>query len=259
MKLVRIQFFSSILALAFCVTGCTTPRNTITQFCTIDALLAGAYEGEMPCRTLTRRGDMGIGTFNKLDGEMVLLDGHVYQVRSDGKVYSPDRNVTTPFASVIDFRPEKSRSVPAGLTYPQFQKLVDEMLPHTNVLCAFRFNGTFRQMRTRSVPAQSKPYRQLIEVTREQAVFELDGKSGAMVGFRMPEFVKGINVPGFHAHFLTDDRQAGGHVLAFTTEGGTLEIATSSRMEILLPKNPEMLGGIDFSRDRSKELEKVEK
>ncbi len=213
----------------------------------------------MPCRTLMRRGDLGIGTFDKLDGEMVLLDGHVYQVRSDGKVYSPNKNVTTPFASVINFYPEQTRSVPAGLTYPQFQKLVDEMLPHTNVVCAFRFSGTFRELKTRSVPAQSKPYRQLVDVTREQPVFQLDGKSGTLVGFRMPDFVKGINVPGFHAHFLTSDRQAGGHVLGFTTQSGTLEIATSSRVVLLLPKNPEQLGGIDFSRDRSKELEKVEK
>ncbi|MDB6131061.1 MAG: Acetolactate decarboxylase [Verrucomicrobiales bacterium] len=248
-----------LLLCIVCLSGCYTSRNTVTQFCTIDALMAGAYDGEMEVGNLTRHGDMGIGTFDKLDGEMVVLDRHVYQVKSDGKVYTPDATMTTPFAAVVNFSADQSFDLPAGMSYPEFEAFLDSKLPHTNVVCAFRFTGSFKAMKTRSVPAQTKPYRQLVEVSKTQPVFELNDRKGTLVGFRLPDFVKGINVVGYHTHFLTDDRKAGGHVLSFTMETGRLEIATSTRVELLLPKNASQLKDIDFSKDRSKEVEKVEK
>jgi acetolactate decarboxylase len=109
------------------------------------------------------------------------------------------------------------------------------------------------------VPAQTKPYVPLVEATRHQSVFELGRCRGTVVGFRMPGFVKGVNVPGCHAHFLTDNRQAGGHVLDFTVDEGTLELAVCSRIDLRLPTDAGALKGIDFSRDRTEELDKSEK
>jgi acetolactate decarboxylase len=114
-------------------------------------------------------------------------------------------------------------------------------------------------MKTRSVPAQTKPYVPLVEATRHQSVFELGHCRGTVVGFRMPGFVKGVNVPGCHAHFLTDNRQAGGHVLDFTLDDGTLELAVCSRIDLRLPTDAGALKDIDFSRDRTEELDKAEK
>ena len=187
------------------------------------------------------------------------LDGRVYQVRSDGNVYSPAAGVTTPFAAVVRFEPDQSRTVNNAATFQQFQEQLDAMLPSTNVVCAFRVTGRFQQMKTRSVPAQTKPYAPLIEASRRQSVFELGQCRGTLVGFRLPGFVKGINVPGYHVHFLTADRKAGGHVLDFMLEGGVLELAICSRINLLLPTDATALKDIDFSRDRAHELEKVEK
>ena len=247
-----------MVALAL-LTGCATPRNSVTQIGAIDALLAGAYDGQVACGTLTRQGDVGIGTFDRLDGELILLDGHLYQVRADGRVYSPPSETTTPFAVVVKFRPTLTRELSGGISWREFQAQLDALLPNTNVVCVFRLTGTFERMKTRSVPAQSKPYVPMVEATRHQSVFELERCRGTVVGFRMPDFVKGINVPGYHAHFLTADRQAGGHVLDFILDEGALELAVCSRLDLWLPTDTDALRGIDFSRDRAKELDKVEK
>lgn len=258
MKIITVHLWLSVGAVAL-LAGCAVPRNSVTQIGAIDALLAGAYDGQVACGTLTRAGDVGLGTFDRLDGEMIVLDGHIYQVRADGRVYSPSAKTTTPFAAVVKFRPTLTCELKSDISFREFQTRLDALLPNTNVVCVFRLTGSFRQMKTRSVPAQSKPYAPLVEVTRQQAVFELQRCRGTVVGFRMPDFVKGINVPGYHAHFLTADRQAGGHVLDFILEEGTLEMAVCSRIDLRLPTDAGALQGIDFSRDRTKELDKAEK
>ena len=255
-KTFPVRFWLSAVAVAL-LAGCAVPRNSITQVGVIDALLAGAYDGQVACGTLSRAGDTGLGTFDHLDGEMIVLDGHIYQVRADGKVYSPAANITTPYAAVVRFQPTTTRALSGGMSFGEFQERLDALLPSTNVVCVFRLTGTFRQMKTRSVPAQTKPYVPLAEVARHQSVFELGSCRGTLVGFRMPVYLKAINVPGSHAHFLTDNHQAGGHVLDFTLDEGSLELAVCSRIDLRLPANA--LQEIDFSRDRTKELYKAEK
>jgi len=257
-KIIPVRLWLSGVVVLF-ITGCAAPRNSVTQFGAIDALLAGVYDGQVACGRLTRHGDLGIGTFDRLDGEMIVLDGHIYQVRADGQVYSPPAGVKTPFAVMVKFRPSVARALNGDITFREFQQRLDALLPSTNLVCVFRATGMFREMKTRSVPAQTKPYVPLVEATRHQSVFELGRCRGTVVGFRLPDFVKGINVPGCHAHFLTDNRQAGGHVLDFTLDEGTLELAVSSRIDLWLPTEAGALKDIDFSRDRTKELAKSEK
>jgi acetolactate decarboxylase len=257
LKCLHLLFWTSaIFALA---TGCATPKNTVTQISTIDALLAGAYDGQMPCRKLTHYGNLGIGTFDHLDGEMVLLNGQFFQVKADGKAYAVESTATTPFASVVRFQPRMTQSVPSGTTFSGFQKQVDALATNRNVFCAIRVKGKFRFVKARSVPAQSKPYPPLVDVTRNQPVFDLVNQEGTLVGFRLPDYVKGINVPGYHVHFLSANHQAGGHVLDFTLDQGTIELAPCYHFQLLLPEDQSAFGRIDFSRDRSQELEKAEK
>jgi acetolactate decarboxylase len=257
MKIISIRQWLGVVAIVLLV-GCAAPRNSVTQIGAIDALLAGAYDGQIACGTLTSESDLGLGTFDKLDGEMIVLDGRIYQVRADGKVYLPSAKTTTPFAAVVKFRPTASRELSGGISFSEFQKQLDALLPNTNVVCVFRLTGTFQRMKTRSVPAQTKPYVPLVDVTRHQSEFELGRCRGTLVGFRMPDFMKGVNVPGCHAHFLTVGRTAGGHVLDFALDDGKLEFAICSRIDLRLP-DANVLKGIDFSRDRKAELDKAEK
>jgi acetolactate decarboxylase len=160
---------------------------------------------------------------------------------------------------MVEFRGDQALAVRDGTDFPGFQRLIDAVSPNTNLLCAVRFEGRFRHMRVRSVPGQSKPYPPLVEVTRHQPMFEHNDVEGTLVGFRLPSYVKGINVPGYHVHFISKDRQVGGHVLAFLVAGGTVILDTCHRFVMILPRDGSGFNRVDFNQDRSKELEKAEK
>jgi acetolactate decarboxylase len=254
----RTLAFAIVLCLL--LSGCATrTENTVFQTSTIDALLAGVYDGDMSCRSLLKHGGFGIGTFDHLDGEMVLVDGNIYQVKADGKVYEPDLSTRTPFATVCHFNPEIRVPINPGSDYGAIEHLIDKYAPNQNLFCAIRITGQFAMMKTRSVPAQTKPYPPLQEVTSHQPQFHMENVSGIIVGFRCPAYVKGINVPGYHLHFISDDRTRGGHILAFEIVQGEGQIDILDNYFLTLPSDTRAFAETDLSKDRSIELKNVEK
>ena len=249
-----------VLAAAILIAGCCRPpAHTITQVSTIGALLAGAYDGQIACAELRRYGDLGIGTFDRLDGEMVVLDGTVYQVRADGSVRVPPGTTTTPTAMVARFTPEIAVPLDRGMEMRAFEARIDRAFPEMNLFCAVRARGRFSAVKTRSVPTQEKPYPPLVQVTKAQSVFEREGISGTLLGFRSPGYAGGITVPGYHLHFLSDDRAFGGHVLDFTLDSGTAEIDPCTRFLLVLPGAGSAFGRMDLGGDRSADLETAER
>ena len=241
------------------LTGCaTTPKNTLTQISTIDALLAGAYDGQMSLGELLTHGDLGIGTFDALEGEMIVIDHKVYQARADGSVRQMPDSAATPFASVVNFDADQTVKISGPLTNKELQSKIDELAPNKNLFLALRIDGTFSTMKVRSVPKQTKPYPPLADVAQHQAIFEYTNVIGTVLGFRCPAFVKGVNVPGYHLHFISKDRKFGGHILDFSSAGGTLRLDACNRFYMVLPEEKQF-SALDLSQDRAKELEKVEK
>ncbi len=254
------KILSIIIVLCFVLSGCVTPeKNTAFQTSTIDALLAGVYDGKMTCGELLEHGDFGIGTFNHLNGEMVILDGTVYQVRSCGKVFTPGPKQKTPFATVCEFESEKVVPLKSGLDYEGFKKQLDKVAPNQNFFYAIKITGKFKTMKTRSVPEQHKPYPPLKEVTKHQPEFNMENISGTVVGFRCPPYVKGINVPGYHLHFISDDKTKGGHILKFELLNGECEIDILNQYFLTLPVDDKEFAETNLSINRSKELDEVEK
>lgn len=255
---IRIGLFLLASAALLLFSGCAVgePRG-ITQVNTIDSLLAGVYDGNVTLAELGRSGDCGIGTFDRLDGEMLLLDGVFYQIGSDGKVRRPSGGVTTPFAAVVRFEPELTETL-GPASYAKVRDRVDALIPNRNLFAAVRLHGTFRRMHTRSVPAQEKPYPPLAEVTKHQPEFELENVKGTVFGFRLPQYVKGINVPGYHLHFIDDAHTCGGHILGFELESGVLSVETLHRFTMILPEDSAAFAAADLARDRGRELHQVE-
>ncbi|HNR93702.1 MAG TPA: acetolactate decarboxylase [Kiritimatiellia bacterium] len=247
-------------ALALLAAGCaTTPDNTVFQMSTIDALLVGVYDGHLSGRDLLRQGNFGIGTFEALDGEMVVLDGRIYQVKADGSVVEVNHDASTPFASVCFFNPDIRFDLTPASDFAAIEEQVNRIAPNQNLFCAVRISGKFKSMHTRSVPRQQKPYPPLKQVTARQPEFFMEDIEGDVVGFRCPEFVKGVNVPGFHLHFISRDRTQGGHILGFELAEGRGEVDLLSRFHLQLPQDAESFAAADLSRDRSEELHAVEK
>jgi acetolactate decarboxylase len=223
------------------------------QASTIDALLAGAYDGDMPFSELKKHGDFGLGTVNALDGEMIGLDGRFYRVALDGSVHAVPDEEMTPFADVAFFEPEQQVTIKEGADLDGLKAAVDAALPSKNLFYAVRVTGTFASLTARSVPRQEKPYQPLTEAVKKQNVFHFENIKGTLVGFRCPENVGGLGVPGYHFHFLSADGKRGGHVLTLTTGKALAEIDVLDAYTVVLPKTGEFLarapGGDDNALD----------
>jgi acetolactate decarboxylase len=141
------------------------------------------------------------------------------------------------------------------MNYDGVKDAIDDVLPTTNIFYAIKITGSFPSMQTRSVAKQEKPYRELIEVVREQSVFDFENVEGTIVALRAPGYVADINVPGYHFHFLTQDKSGGGHVLDFTAENITIEIDYTFGFEMILPNAADFFAASLVSGD----LDEVEK
>lgn len=64
----------------------------------------------------------------------------------------------------------------------------------------------------------------------------MESVTGTMIGFRTPVYMQGVNVAGYHLHFLTEDQKRGGHVTEYRLVRGQLEVAVISDLEIQLPR-----------------------
>ena len=212
------------------------PHQTLFQTSTIDALLNGNYEGDVSFNELKAYGDFGLGTFDALDGEMIALDGAFYQVKADGRAYEVDERMKTPFAVVTFFEPREIRQLATPTSYAALCAHLDGIVAADATTChAVRIDGYFRYVKTRSVPRQHKPYPPLVEAVKHQPTFEFHDVRGSLVGFRFPDYAGGLNVSGYHFHFITEDRCAGGHLLECEMTRGELRVDHESDLNLELP------------------------
>ncbi|MCK9378504.1 MAG: acetolactate decarboxylase, partial [Syntrophobacterales bacterium] len=215
-------------------------------------------DGDLTFQALARHGDFGLGTFDALDGEMIALDGTFYQVKANGRVSPVAGSMTTPFAEVTFFKAGRTHMIEMPLNYQQLLDYVDRLLPSPNLPYAIRIDGLFTSVKTRSVPRQQKPYPPLAQAAEKQAVFELTNVKGVIVAFRHPAYLAGVNMPGYHCHFITADRRAGGHLLDCRVEGATVAVDALPNLFLHLPDSQEFLKS-DLTGDRRHEMEKVER
>jgi len=230
--------------------------ETLFQYSTIDALLAGLYDGQMSIGELRDQGDFGLGTLNGLDGELVVLDGEAYHVTAGGKARIPADSARVPFATVSFFEEDAILKLGRITSLEELNRAVAEGLPSRNAFFAIRVDARFPFVKARAIPRQNPPYVPLAEAVKEQVVVQFSGE-GTLVGYYSPPFVKGVNAPGFHWHFLTRDRSGGGHVLDCSMEPATARVDTLRQFTVRLPASREF-DALDLSGDRGDELHTVE-
>ncbi|MFA3780771.1 acetolactate decarboxylase [Yersinia sp. 1652 StPb PI] len=213
----------------------------IYQTSLMSALISGVYEGQITMAELLKHGDFGLGTFNNLDGELVALNSKIYQLRSDGSARSAQPEQKTPFAVMTFFQPTEKRSFEHKISRKQLHNLIDDLTKTDNLFCALRIDGTFSHVETRTVPCQQRPYKPMLEAISEQPTFDFTQQNGVIIGFRSPDYTQGINVAGYHEHFITDTRNGGGHVLDYQLEKGVLTFGTVAKLVIDLPQEADFL------------------
>jgi acetolactate decarboxylase len=260
-----LKILDSALLAAICplLCGCPYPPsagpNTLTQYGTLDALMVGVYDGDFTVGDVKRYGDFGLGTFNALDGEMVVLDGVVYGVPFDGIPVVMEDATQTPFTAVVHFQSDQTLTLDAGLDMAGANATLTNAAGSANRFYAVRLEGTFALLRTRSVPRQSMPYPPLASVIPNQSEFELAQVAATLVGLYTPDSAAGLNAAGWHWHALTDDHTAGGHVLALETGAGvTAQIDTLHTHTTFFPETEAFLeAGLDGEDDADGETAKA--
>ncbi len=252
MRKLFLSFFTTVLTclLSSCsfIVPEPSPQNTITQISTSSAFFSGVYDGFVSVDELKMFGNIGIGIFDACDGEMVLFNGNIYQIKSDGKVYRPDGNQHIPFANVVDFKPQKQIQLTQRCNYRMLKEKIDS-LADKNLITVILIKGKFRQMKTRSVPAQKKPYPHFKDIVKHQSEFNMKDIEGYIIGIRLPAYGGGIFAPGYHLHFLSSDYTKGGHVLEFEMTHGIVALQNCDRFYMILPSDNSNFNKADLCKD----------
>ncbi|KAK4231868.1 alpha-acetolactate decarboxylase [Podospora fimiseda] len=217
-------------------------ENQVFQYSLISALMDGVASHGTPISRVLEHGDHGLGTFRNMVGEMILLDGQVYQMKADGSVvHITDTETTvTPFATVTRFRPTVTKKISiSGKAHLQ-ETLISLFPAAKNHFLSIRMDGKFKTIECRTAGGQCFPREGMVDVCSRQSTYNFSSEKGSLFGFRCPEYVMGINVAGDHLHFISEDRQRGGHILGFETEGEIeLSVSQMSNFHMELPTDDE--------------------
>lgn len=251
--------FTAILVIVLILTGCGTAVQdedaTLYQVSTLQALIAGQYGGEITAAQLAKYGDTGLGTFDDLDGEMIVLDGKVYKARVDGTVSVVPDDEKIPFANVAMLHDTQSVPMSFNGGYNSLKAVLDKTFPQENKPVLFCIKGMFTNIEYRSVPEQQKPYSPLTEVVKEQTVFNLSNVQGILVGFRFPGYLSDMNATGYHLHFISKDKNHAGHLLEAASGDLSVKATTLDALYVVFPDN---ISDIDLTADED-DVEAVEK
>ncbi len=230
--------------------------SAVTQFAVLDALLGGVYSSGIAVSALAALGDTGIGCCEGLGGEVVLLDGLPFECTPDAPPRRMDDAETLPFVDVCTLGSGPATAVEQA-EFAGLEALIEERLASRNLFHSVRVDGVMARVRTRVTRRQHPPFRPLAEVAAEQIETTTIDRAGSLVGFWMPAIYQGITVAGLHLHFLSDDREIGGHVLDVTVRSALLRITAYSRLELQLPDD-EQFRRTELTHDEDHRIVAVE-
>ena len=235
-------------------------RETVFQVALLQSLTQGYYDGIIKVSELKQHGDTGIGTFEGVNGEMIVLDGKVYQALGDGSVKEADDNETVPFSNVTFFDKDLSVTLPKMENINSLKETLTKTVNENgkNLFYMVKINGTFQKMFVRSELKQEKPYKSLDKaLATDQREFNYDNAKGTVVGLYCPDYMGGLNTPGWHFHFISDDRTKGGHILDLSFKSAQAQLDKTPEFDMTL-SDTDTFQGMELSKDVSDAIKKVE-
>ncbi|MBR4501678.1 MAG: acetolactate decarboxylase [Clostridia bacterium] len=261
MKKLISFLLASLLFIGMAFASETAPdKETLFQVALLQSLAQGYFDGVVTVGDLKNRGDTGIGTFDALNGEMIVLDGVVYRALEDGSIEIPQDSETVPYAAVTFLDTDETLTLSGVGNMDALQALLNDAVSARgrNLFCMALITGVFPMIRVRSEAGQEKPYGELAGVLAAgQKEYVLENARGAMVGLFCPDYMRGLNSPGWHFHFITDARTAGGHVLQVRIGEAEAVLDMTNGFAMLLPEDP-AFHGLDLARDMDEAIRQAE-
>jgi acetolactate decarboxylase len=231
----------------------SSPRR-MYQISTSTALVEGVYAGSVLSSILLENGDFGLGTFEGLDGEMIILDGEIYQ--ATGSVGRRSDDFLVPFASVTHFRENAVFQIDKVECLKEIELACDPHRISENLFYAIRVDGIFNAVHARAVHPVPQGSR-LLDAAKTELEFDFQNVEGTLVCLWSPKYSSSFSVPGYHFHFISKDRTKGGHVLECSAQQLRARIQILSEYDIRLPEAGSFLT-TDLSRDPASDLAKAE-
>lgn len=209
--------------------------NHIYQYSLLNALMDGVSETGISVAKLISKGNQGLGTFARMNGELLFLDGKVYQLQAEGNIREADESDQIPFAVSTQFVSEQTRQV--ELTDKgAVDGILDSFNDHAkNLFMSYRIIGRFAYLKCRTVRGQEFKGQPLSELGKKQSVETYEDIEGTVIGFRTPKNWQGFGVAGEHLHFINHARTAGGHILEMRAKEVEMQMAVASNVHVELP------------------------
>ncbi len=212
------------------------------QVSTLQALALGYTKSVITVKDLMEQGNTGLGTYEGVDGEMIVIDGRCYRAKDDGGVEEAEETMGIPFASVCsmeearDFELEYVKNVEGLKQY--LNNLIEEWFG-LNSMHMVRIDGFFDLVDARSETGYFAMHVSLKDMLAEtQKAFQFENVEGSLICVYYPDYMDGINAAGWHFHFISKDRTKGGHVFEVKLREGHGRMDKITQIEIQLPTDP---------------------
>ncbi len=217
-------------------------NNCMYQVSTLQALALGYTRSVVRTDELLSHGNTGLGTFEDVNGEMIVIDRHCYQAAEKGSVTEMPPDTGVPFASVANLQGDRVFTLSE---IPDIEHLKMELNLKIeedfglNSMHIAKIEGDFERVDARSESAYRSHHVELKDILgKTQKSFCFEQIRGTMVCIYYPDYMDGINAPGWHLHFISEDRKWGGHVFDLQMRRGEVFLDKISRIEIQLPSEP---------------------
>ncbi|MCR5756752.1 MAG: acetolactate decarboxylase [Selenomonas sp.] len=238
-----------------------TDRESLNQVALLQSLAQGYFGGTVTVKDIRGLGDTGIGTFEGLNGEMIVLDGTVYQALGSGKVVVADDKTLVPYGTVTYFDNDLSLDLKDVQNKETLEKLLNEEVNKCgkNSFYMVKLHTEFSSILFRSEYGSQKPYPTLVEALKgKQTEFTEKNCKGTLVGLYCPAYMGELNSPGWHFHFISDDKKKGGHILELAFKKGTIELDKTDKFTMVL-HDDQVFHKLNLAKDMSADIQSAER
>lgn len=235
-------------------------RESIAQIALLQSLAQGYFGGTINAGELRALGDTGIGTFEGLNGEMIVLDGVVYQALGDGRVIVAPDSTIIPYATVTYFDADIAVELKNVKNKADFEKALNKAVHKhgANSFYMVKLPAEFSSVLFRSEYGSKEPYPTLVEALKgKQTEFTEKNIKGTLVGLYCPSYMGELNSVGWHFHFISDDKQKGGHILDLSLKEGTVQLDKTDKFTMIL-HDDKKFQEINLAKDMKEDIRSAE-
>ena len=150
----------------------------------------GSVRGSFTIGELLEHGDLGVGTLDSIDGELIVLDGKAYQAKGSGdhpEIVEVSLDAKVPYAAVVPHQAEVIFRQRFEMTDEELEARIESYYDGENLFRSIKIHGDFAKMHVRMIP-KSTPEMKFAEVATHQPEYTRENVTGTIVGFGHQKF-----------------------------------------------------------------------